>query len=65
MCRIYYKTLGGHVHCRVYFGPEGFGAGKCGDLVFQVKEFRQFMGMCRGVRFVDESLVIPIDQEKA
>jgi hypothetical protein len=32
--RIYFKVLGGHVHCRVFTTGS-----KCGDLVFTVKEW--------------------------
>lgn len=31
---IYWKQLGGHIHCRVFAGKRGFTKGKCGDLVF-------------------------------
>jgi hypothetical protein len=40
--RIYYKKLGGHVHCRVFCGPQEGALGKCGDLSFREREFTEF-----------------------
>ena len=38
--RVYYKIIGGHVHCRVFSGPDiHLTHGKNGDLVFSVKEW--------------------------
>lgn len=37
--RLYYKRLGGHVHCRLFAGPQEGALGKCGDLVFRHEEF--------------------------
>lgn len=34
--RIYYKLLGGHYHCRVFFN------GKAGDLVVADREWKEF-----------------------
>lgn len=36
--RLYYRTIGGHVHCRLFVGQEGSG-GKAGDLTFRVSEW--------------------------
>ena len=38
--RIRYKILGGHVHCRVFTAEaQELTYGKCGDLIFGVKEW--------------------------
>ena len=38
--RIYYQQRGGHVHCRVFSGPDGNRTlGKSGDLVFTAEEW--------------------------
>jgi hypothetical protein len=41
MMRIYFRTLGGHVHCRVF--TDG---AKSGDLVFSLKEFEMVRSHC-------------------
>lgn len=40
--RIYYIKKGGHVHCRLFCGPQEGALGKCGDLCFRVDEFTEF-----------------------
>lgn len=40
--RCYYKRAGGHVHCRLFCGPQEGALGKCGDLTFRVDEFEDF-----------------------
>lgn len=40
--RIYHKTLGGHVHMRVFAGNTEGALGKCGDLVMRREEFQYF-----------------------
>lgn len=61
--RIYYKLLGGHVHCRFFAGPKEGALGKCGNLVFRKKEFETFKDFKRAethyeltqeIDFVDE-----------
>jgi hypothetical protein len=37
MIRVYFKKLGGHIHCRV-FGPQ---PGKSGDLTFREEEWER------------------------
>lgn len=37
--RIRYKTLGGHVHARVFTGVPGFTFASCGELTFSVEEW--------------------------
>lgn len=37
--RIVHKTLGAHVHCRVFIGNPGHTFAFCGDLVFSVDEW--------------------------
>ena len=40
--RMYYKKLGGHIHCRIFCGPQEGALGKCGDLTFREHEFTEF-----------------------
>lgn len=40
--RLYYKRRGGHVHCRLFCGPQEGALGKCGDLTFRLEEFTEF-----------------------
>lgn len=40
--KLYYKKLGGHVHCRLFCGPTRGALGKCGDIVFRDNEFTEF-----------------------
>ena len=40
--RVYYVKQGGHVHCRLFCGPQEGALGKCGDLTFREKEFTEF-----------------------
>jgi hypothetical protein len=40
--RIYHKTLGGHVHMRVFAGKQEGALGKCGDLTMRAEEFDVF-----------------------
>jgi hypothetical protein len=47
---IYHKTLGGHVHCRVFVGhAAGFNPGKSGDLVFRVSEWPKVLDKLRRI----------------
>lgn len=39
--RIRWSQQGGHIHCRVFTGVEGYTFAKCGDLVFDEKEWPQ------------------------
>jgi len=50
--RIYFRVLGGHVHCRVFTSGS-----KCGDLVFTVEEWPNVRRWLESgpVRFVEES----------
>lgn len=48
--RIYYKQLGGHVHCRVFVGKaKGFTHAKSGDLVFGAEEWPIISDMLRSI----------------
>jgi len=40
--RIYHKTLGGHVHMRVFAGAHEGALGKCSDLIMRQEEFQHF-----------------------
>ncbi len=40
--RIYYRSKGNHVHCRVFCGPVEGALGKCGELTFRQHEFTEF-----------------------
>lgn len=55
--KCYYKKLGGHVHCRLFCGPQKGALGKCGDLVFPAAEFKEFSKIHRvvAVEFVRET----------
>lgn len=54
--RLYYKKLGGHVHCRLFCGPQKGALGKCGDLSFRAGEFAEFTRIHRvlGIEFFRE-----------
>lgn len=59
MIRIRHKTLGGHVHMRVFVGKEGFTLGKAGDLVMRTDEFAELQRLAAAqsevaVEFVEE-----------
>jgi hypothetical protein len=40
--RIYYRSAGDHVHCRVFCGPIEGALGQLGTLVFRQREFTEF-----------------------
>lgn len=54
--KIYHKTLGGHVHCRLFAGKKEGALGKCGDFCMRAEEFDQFKELLRlvGIFFVNE-----------
>ena len=48
--RVYFKILGGHVHCRVFTTGS-----KCGDLVFTVEEWPEVTGFWMSdAQFIEE-----------
>jgi hypothetical protein len=53
--RIRFKKLGGHIHCRVFTAktPDGTFA-KCGDLVFDEKEWQDIARLFRNAEFVED-----------
>ena len=57
MWRLKYVKHGGHVHCRLFAGPQKGALGLCGNLTFRVGEFAEFTRIHRvlGVEFVRES----------
>lgn len=40
--KIYYRSSGDHVHCRVFVGPQHGALGLAGKLVFRQREFTDF-----------------------
>ena len=40
--RVYYRSAGDHVHCRVFCGPVEGALGLCGNLTFRQREFTEF-----------------------
>ncbi len=55
--RLYYVKRGGHVHCRLFSGPQKGALVKCGDLVFRAGEFAEFTRIHRvlGIEFIRET----------
>lgn len=55
--RLYYQKQGGHVHCRLFAGPQKGALGLCGTLAFRTGEFATFTRIHRvlGVEFIRES----------
>lgn len=55
--KTYYQRLGGHVHCRLFCGPQKGALGKCGDIVFRHAEFTEFTKVHRvlAMTFVRET----------
>ncbi len=49
--RLYWRHLGGHVHCRLFAGPQEGALGKCGDLVFREDEFELFKQSSSFIQF--------------
>lgn len=51
--RTYYKRKGGHIHCRLFCGPQEGALSKCGDLTFTVDEFEQWtrLRLCMAMDF--------------
>jgi hypothetical protein len=49
--RLYYRILGGHVHCRLFAG-NGPSLGKCGDLTMRVDEFAAFKAAASFIQFI-------------
>lgn len=52
--RFYYRQAGGHTHVRVFCGPSGQTAGKCGDLVFRNEEWDDIQRLLRNAEFRPE-----------
>jgi hypothetical protein len=50
---MYYRLLGGHVHCRLFAGM-GATLGKCGLLVFTAEEFYAFKNASPFIEYRDE-----------
>lgn len=40
--RIYYRSKGNHVHCRLFCGPQEGALGKAGELTLRQNEFTEF-----------------------
>ena len=54
--RVRYRTLGGHVHCRVFTAATRTGTfTNCGTLVFTVDEFPTVMTLMRGAEFLPDT----------
>jgi hypothetical protein len=59
-----HEQKGGHIHVRVFSGPDESHLGKCGDLVFREDEWRDFEVMLRqGARFTTDSTVLSVIPE--
>jgi hypothetical protein len=55
LLRIYFKTLGGHTHLRVFTGKGKFSRGKAGDLTMTNAEFEAWKSGRIGLEFIDEN----------
>jgi hypothetical protein len=51
---IRFKTLGGHVHCRLFSGPHEGALGKCGELCMRVEEFDLYQRAATFMQFLPE-----------
>ena len=59
--RLYYQRRGGHVHCRLFCGPQEGALGKCGDIVMRHEEFTEFTRIrkCLAIDFRAEESADP------
>ena len=64
--RMYYKKLGGHVHCRLFTGKaKNMTFAKVGDLVFSETEWDDVRNMLHSaVELIEESASLPSQEAR-